>query len=282
MKYVAKVPVETADVSRGDRSARTFIKNSVSVLLVFGGLYIVLGWIAGWVAAAIPPRYERHLSFVGSEYEKHLGGHESEERVLQELLDRLVAAGEPSDLDYRVRVAEMDEPNAFALPGGTILVTTGLLELEPGEEEMAMILGHELGHFIQRDHLRSMGRGLLIGLVFGAISGGGEASGVIGIALDLAENGYSRGQEEGADEIGLALLTGAFGHAGGATGFFDRIRELDGEGRATEFFSTHPAPVSRIERIEALIRDQGHEVREVKPIDWSRTSGSGSGGEEPR
>ena len=90
------------------------------------------------------------------------------EARLQGLTTELARGWPENPYTLRVRVIE-GEPNAFALPGGEIWVTTGLLEQTESENEIAFVLGHEIGHFRSRDHLRSLGRGLLFGLAAAGI-----------------------------------------------------------------------------------------------------------------
>src|SRR4030095_7690097 len=107
--------------------------------------------------------------------------------AVQALVDRLAAHW--SDCPYAFRAGVLDEPdpNALALPRGTILVARGLRARVASENELAQVLGHELGHYRARDHLRGLGRGLAAQFVLSAIGDSGElVSGLGALAGALA------------------------------------------------------------------------------------------------
>ena len=98
-------------------------------------------------------------------------------------------------------------PNALAFPGGLIVLTTGLLDGLGSENELALVLGHELGHYAGRDHLEGLGRGLALAFTLGIFGAGesGSAAGLAALAAQLAARGHDREQETLADAFGLAL-----------------------------------------------------------------------------
>jgi len=172
---------------------------------------------------------------------------------VQALLERL--ASHWGDAPYALSIGVLDEPdpNALALPGGTILVTSGLLERVASENELALVLGHELGHYRARDHLRGLGRGLATGLVLGALGDSGElVSGLGEFAGALAERGFDRHQESRADAFGLALVHAEYGHVAGAGDFFARLSQEQRGGapaagrRLAGYFETHPLHADRV------------------------------------
>ena len=115
----------------------------------------------------------------------------------------------------------------MALPGGLIVVTQGLLDQVESENELAFVLGHELGHFRNRDHLRALGRGVVISLFFAVVTGNDVAG--LGIkATDLTLRGFSREQETRADEFGLAIVHAEYGHVNQASRLFERWDEENG------------------------------------------------------
>ena len=176
---------------------------------------------------------------------------------VQALLDRL--ASHWPDVPYPFRAAVLDEPdpNALALPGGTILVTSGLLAQVGSENELALVLGHELGHFRARDHLRGLGRGLAAQLVLGALGGSGElVSGLSAFAGALAQRGFDRRQESQADAFGLELVHAEYGHVAGARDFFARLAIAQGDTPATgrrlaRYLETHPLSEDRVAALAA-------------------------------
>jgi beta-barrel assembly-enhancing protease len=176
---------------------------------------------------------------------------------LQALLDRLVSHWNDAPYPFRGGVLDEPDPNALALPGGAILVTTGLLDQVASENELALVLGHELGHFRARDHLRGLGRGLAAQLVLGALGGSGEiVSGLSSFAGALAQRGFDRRQESQADAFGLSLVHAEYGHVAGARDFFARVARSQRDAPATgrrmaRYLDTHPLHEDRADALVA-------------------------------
>jgi Zn-dependent protease with chaperone function len=192
-------------------------------------------------------------------------------RPLEALLERLVSHWPESPYAFEIAIWDTSEPNAVALPGGVIALTEGLLESVESENELAFALGHELGHFRNRDHLRGLGRGLAFSLVLAAlgVSGGGGAVELASWAGQFAERGFGRDQELEADRFGLALLVAEYGHASGAAAFFEHLPGPgDGlDGQLASYFSTHPLNADRIESLREIAREMGWELRgERQPL----------------
>lgn len=175
-----------------------------------------------------------------------------------EKLGQAMAASAPRrKLDYHFNIVEMEVPNAFALPGGHIYVSRGLLVISNSEAELANVLGHEIGHVAarhaaQRD-IRSKTAGLaaVLGTV-GAVLAGGDGRAVAGVQLLAAGmvSAYGREQEREADRIAqdLAVAVGV-----DPTGMSQFLRTLDktvrleqGFSRGEGFFDTHPSTPQRV------------------------------------
>ncbi len=183
-------------------------------------------------------------------------------RAVQELLDRL--AGHWPDNPYRFRVVlwQQQAPNALAFPGGWVVVTTGLLEQAASENELAFVLGHELGHFRGRDHLRGLGRGLALGLVVAAVGGSGAAQ-LTELAARFAGRQFDREQESDADRFGLALVVSEYGHVAGSADFFARLAaQPDAEdGALAHYLSTHPLHAERVAELRRIAEREGWPTR---------------------
>src|SRR5262245_56441594 len=133
-------------------------------------------------------------------------------RYVQELGRTLAAHSPRQDVPYSFQIVEMDEPNAFALPGGHIYVSRGLLLLANSEAELAHVLGHEIGHVAARHaakldaHVKTLGIATLLGDI---LSGGREEeenpSSETAGANPFAR--YQRNQERQADSIGLQIAS---------------------------------------------------------------------------
>jgi len=155
------------------------------------------------------------------------------------------------DLPYPVTVAVLDHDlvNAFALPGGRVILFRGLIEAAESAEEVAAVFAHEMGHVVNRDPtrdaLRLAGSIGVLGLIFGDFAGGTV---MLLLANQLINAKYSQAAEIGADVFAHALLTEA-GLPPAALGtFFERLMaEYGDEAGWAAHFSTHPKMVERVE-----------------------------------
>ncbi len=170
----------------------------------------------------------------------------------KDLLAKLMATQKLRNLPYDLHYSSSKTPNAFAAPGGSLMVTQGLLDLVKSDMGLAMVLGHELGHHQNRDPLRGMGRSLMLGFVTSILMGG--SSNLVQMAFNMADVSYSREQELKADEFGFKLLHATFHKTDGAFEFFEKI-STSGIGQVdkiSSMMSTHPYTPDRIERLKTL------------------------------
>ncbi len=261
-----------APESDNDRNAPT---TNLQLLRVLGIVGLIGIGIIGAVMALInnlvwliPQEVEQQLgSMVAPIYE--LQANESPtQTTLNQLLDRLEVhlASDDRERDFHVVYVPEETVNALALPGDRIIIFRGLLEEVQSENELMMVLGHELGHFVNRDHLRSIVRQLIVPVVvasvFGDMSGLAAAGASVTEALSNAQ--FSQAQELKADQVGLKLLQETYGHVGGAVDFFVRLREASNAN--VDFLSTHPLPQRRIDTLEQTIRNDQLPTRSKEPL----------------
>jgi predicted Zn-dependent protease len=169
-------------------------------------------------------------------------------------------AGRP-DLPWQFRVLNSNQVNAFALPGGYVYLTRGLLFRLRNEAELAGVLGHEAGHVAHRDtahqiqtaqntQLASTGAGIVAG-IFG-IPGVGEATSLVG-QLSLLK--YGRGQEHDADLAGLKYMSVAGYNPEAMVTVMETLKHASaGKSKSPQFLSTHPDPGNREEYLTEAIR----------------------------
>jgi predicted Zn-dependent protease len=247
---------------------RLFAVLGAGFVLMILVLWFALGAIAGAVAQRVPDAMEARL---GSLFDvERLQGQQPEllaARVhLQAMVDVMARELPERALRYRVVVLDDTTVNAAALPGGWILVFAGLIESAESENELAMVIGHELAHHVHRDHLEGLGRRLVVGAVINAIFGGTAGLdqisrlGVEGLSLRM-----SRDDEREADALALELLVATYGHVGGATDFFARLVDRDPSARLA-WLQTHPLSIERIRRIEALAAERGYRFGATRPL----------------
>jgi predicted Zn-dependent protease len=186
---------------------------------------------------------------------------------LQAALDavaaRLLAAAGQRPEDWQALVFASPDVNAFALPGKRIGVYEGMFDLIGSADELAAIVGHEIGHVtaahsqerMSAEVVRSLGiRAIAILLRFGEIEFADQIAAALGLG---AEYGlmlpYSRGHELEADTLGLELMTQAGYDPAAAVTLWRRMEAAQGRGGLPGFLSTHPTPADRIEALEAQL-----------------------------
>ena len=170
---------------------------------------------------------------------------------------------------FSVEINDSPEINAMAFPGGLIVVTRGLMDQVESENELAFVLGHEMGHYHNRDHIRAMGRALVLSLFYLALSGN-DTSNYGATVADLTLKGFSRKQESAADLFGLELVQAEYGHVADSWRLFERLDDPDDDLiDLISYTRTHPSPGDRIEEIIETAGERGWSVSgEVTPIEW--------------
>ena len=228
----------------------------VSAALIFVTvLYFAVGWSVNLMLPLIS--FEREQRWFGDLRPASKASPEDSKNDVRLhraglVLDRLTGLPDTPPLQFTLILLPDNDPNAFALPGGTIGVTSGLLELLNEDVALAFVLGHELGHFAHRDHLRGLGRRVGHALVWTVLFGnsGADLAGEhLTRFLDLS---YSRGQEAKADAYGLRLVFESYGTVEGTERLFawlEANRNLPGW---ASLLTTHPDPGDRIENLRQV------------------------------
>jgi predicted Zn-dependent protease len=178
---------------------------------------------------------------------------------------RLAAVSERPHLPWTFRVVDDPIVNAFALPGGFIYVTRGILLHFDSEAELAGVLGHEIGHVTARHSVSQMSRQQLqqIGLGVGMVLSENvrQVGGLLSAGLQVLNLRYSRGDETQSDELGLNYMSELRYDPTAMIGVFEMLAQAggrtDGEGRIPEWQLTHPYPENRADNIRAYIQEQG-------------------------
>ena len=176
------------------------------------------------------------------------------QRVGARLVSRSVAAQSPYRFSFHV-LADPRTVNAFALPGGPIFITEGLLRRLRSEDELAGVLGHEIGHVIGRHSSEQLAKQQLTqGLIGAAVLGTGDyTTAQIGqLVGGLINMRYGRDDELESDALGIRIMAEAGYDPSAMLGVMRTLAKASGGSRQPEFFSTHPHPENR----EARIREE--------------------------
>ena len=194
-------------------------------------------------------------------------------RAVQEIVDRLKAATPDQGLDFRVHVQKSAEVNAFAAPGGLIVVYTGLIKEAGSAEEVAGVLAHEIAHATNRHSMRQLIYAGGILPLAGMLIGQPDAAAMFQNFGQLSELKFSRSQEEDADRTGFDTLVAAGISTEGMARFFDRLANTGGAAPPS-FLSTHPSSADRA----AAIRKRTEALQGPRPerlsIDWPAVQAS--------
>ncbi|MEL6221872.1 MAG: M48 family metallopeptidase [Cyanobacteria bacterium J06626_14] len=266
-----ELPPGTADYS--DRNPTTSNRSVLKFIALFVATVMVVVWLAGAIAngliGLIPMQVEQALgAAIVPTYESQAQPSPTQDRLNEMLnqIERYLPPEMRADRDFQVFYIPQDVINAIAIPGDRVIIYQGLLEQAESENEVMMVLGHELGHFANRDHLRGIGQKLMIRLAIASIFGDVGALGSIAASgvTAISDSQFSQKQENQADEVGLDLLNQAYGHVAGATDFFDRMN--DRQGLEIAFLASHPTSSSRVNRLERLIQKRGYTQGERSPL----------------
>lgn len=156
---------------------------------------------------------------------------------------------------------DKDILNAFCLPGGKVFVYKGIFKAVKNEDQLAVVMGHEIAHALARHgaermsmvQLSNIGKNILTKTL-----GGSKYANIANIAYGMTQNyglvlPYSRKFEYEADEIGLYLMTKAGYNPKEAIKFWQNMRKLKNGNNPPTFLSTHPADYNRIKKLKKLI-----------------------------
>jgi len=168
--------------------------------------------------------------------------------ALGRLAERLGA--QAPEETFKVYVSAQDEVNAFATPGGHIVLYQPIIERADSPDEVAGVLAHEMGHVVEKHPTKGLVEAVGYG-IFGVMTpGGGETKKV---ARSLLTNHYSRNDELDADRRGVELLNASGLDSRGLFSFFERIKRAgDDIPGAVEFLSTHPSGQTRRANLEEV------------------------------
>jgi predicted Zn-dependent protease len=207
------------------------------------------------------------------------------ESYIDDLGQFLVEYSGRKNIAYQFKVVDSAEINAFALPGGFIYVNRGLIEEADNESELVGVMGHEIGHVVERHSVDQVKRAQLTGLGLGVldlfVGGKGTTGELANIAGQMVASGafmkYSRDAEREADRVGAQNVYDAGWDPRGMMTFFEKLAALGKRhpNAIESFFSTHPKPDERAHNITELIasfpadetlREDSERFHEIKSL----------------
>jgi predicted Zn-dependent protease len=161
---------------------------------------------------------------------------------------------ERDGVNYQFFVLDTEIVNAFAVPGGYVYLTRGLINTADSEAEVASVLGHEVGHVAHRHSVAAIERAAAAGIIADLVFGDGIGSDVINFATNFVlSTSYSRDQETDADDQGVVYTYQAGYNPYGMVDFFEKLDALAGPNPMPDWLSSHPQPLDRARRAEQNI-----------------------------
>jgi Zn-dependent protease with chaperone function len=209
-------------------------------------------------------------------------GRSSADRYVDAIGRRLAAVAPGPKFPYTFKVVNAADLNAFALPGGPVYITRGLIESVPSEPELAGVIAHEIAHVALRHGTNNASKAYLaqagIGILGGVLGGGGGATGQIiqavgGLGLNALFLKFSRTAETQADIVGTQMLAKAGYDPQRMASMFAMLRQQQGRepSKLQAFFSDHPSPANREARVTQEARLLGS-VRTTSPVGGLETA----------
>lgn len=270
-------------------------RDAVRGLQLAGGLLALSAALAFVVFVAIPMGAEPLARATPRHVEAQLGENlarqvnvfmrpcaktQAADRAILPLLGTLEAAGDPG-FDIKLTFVHEDAPNALALAGGQIMVTSGLLEAVENPDELAAVIAHEIGHVKSRDGMIALYRNAGLGILLELITGGsGVAQQIVMVGGQLTELSYTRAQEARADRVAIAIMGGAGLDPAALARAFERLKGYDSaeqkeagarkavrDMKIPEWLKSHPDIDNRIERARAAHKPA--RTMAMSDADWS-------------
>lgn len=249
-----------------------FYKNFLILWLAFTGMVFLPA------CSTNPATGASQLSFISTEQEARMGAAEHEKVIkiyglvedrdisayVNRVGQKVAAHTEREDVTYKFYVLDTPVVNAFALPGGYVYITRGILALANNEAELAAVIAHEIGHITARHSAARYSQGILasVGAVAVAMAtDSSTAARAAQLGSDLYIKSYSRGQEHESDDLGIRYLHRAGYDTFAMASFMNTMgKEADLEdrinGKATSptlgYFSTHPRTEDRVSRASSI------------------------------
>jgi beta-barrel assembly-enhancing protease len=222
--------------------------------------------------AGITPEQEIALGLQAApEMAQQFGGEDPDpqmQAMVDQVGERIVAQSAAGQLPYRYDFHVLNDPetiNAFALPGGQVFITEGLLKRLKTEGQLAGVLGHEVGHVVARHGAEHIAKEqLTAGLTGAAVlatydpsdPSSRNSAAVAAMIGQLVTMRFGRQDELEADKLGVRFSSESKYDPRSMIALMKILEESSEGNRPPEFFSTHPNPENRIQQIEATIREE--------------------------
>lgn len=258
------------------------LKKKKPFLRAFDWLAVICLLLMGTSCTVNPVTGKKELSLIPASQEKSLGEQADAEirsqyglveeskvtKYVEGVGKAIVTHTHRPELDYRFAILDSPVVNAFAVPGGYVYVTRGILALMSSEAELATVIGHELGHISARHSLRRLSQMILVqtGLaLIGSLEKRlAEIAALASVGMQLLFLKYSRDDEYQADGLGVEYARKAGWSPNYMVDFFtalEKLGDLSGGKPLPGFLSTHPLTKDRIEKVKAMLTEADRRLK---------------------
>ena len=276
---VKKIAAQLHSSERKNRLLYSF-GLAIVLLLCWGG-YTGVQNATKWTLSLIPRSLDVQLGKLASNELQSMGPElentqvkQAVEQIMRRLTTSMPAELQADDFAFKMRAIDSEQVNAFALPGGQMVVLRGLIAILESPEQLAAVMAHELSHVTQRHGLKnivhSVGVTNLLFYLVGDSSQWLETATQLGGVLAMQK--YSRSAEDEADRVGVRILHAAQINPKHMADAFTRMREAEHSAEldfsALNLLSSHPELKKRIENVERYTNALGPIVEKDLQIDW--------------
>lgn len=250
MKFENPQPAEWINVTPRNHLMDFFILSTGTIVGIVLISYF-LGVLAGYLAQRVP--FEVEVAF-SQPFEKTEEAITEKQKYLKNLVSSIALCSDlPNKIQIKHHYNEDNLINAFATLGGNIVIFQGMIDELDNENQLAMIIAHEIAHIKNRHPIKSLGRGVIISISFAMLFGNNIANplGQTGLLTALS---FSREMEIQADSDGLVALQQCYGHIGGSREVFAKLEVIQQRKgiKQLPFLSTHPLNKNRISNTTKL------------------------------
>ena len=260
---------------KGDRRSARYFSLGVLVVFLIGvvGLYYGVRAAGSAAVKAVPISVDKQIGT--HSYASLAMGDEVNDPIVVEAMEKIVERLKPhaaiEGLDFEIKVIHSDEINAFALPGGKMVIFTGLISEADMPEQVAGVLAHEMAHATLRHGLQRISQSLGLAAAVNLLLG--DVQGIVVLGSELFQlasiNSYSRAQETAADVEGVRMLHEAGIDPLGLAQFFELLKEQGNDlPDGLEWISTHPDHDARIISVRETVGELGPRKYAPIDIDW--------------
>ena len=251
MQYRPVLPEHNDNVSHSEplkEFAEIALSLAIAGLLIFWAIGFFVDQIVDGMSAETEAAISKRMPSSSNAVPPALLARQKQVQALVDGLRTCTTVRRPTPMS----LTEAAALNAAVSPGGNMTVFTGLLSSKLSENGLSFVLAHELAHIEHRDHLRGMGRGIATAVVMATVTGGsGDIEVLTAPAMKLGMSKYSRTREAAADLRALDILHCRYGHVGGATELFEKLKADESSWSLSHYVASHPGLGDRIAALGA-------------------------------